>query len=312
MLVSPEIAIAGGESQCRHPSIQHQFVLVGLGERAGSGVPKIVQAWRSQHWWQPLLSEDLERDGTTLMLSTTSLLPPDVLEDLAERFPCFPTLNEEARLAVATARIEGRVTNRRLQQITDMHGRDLTLMLRSLVEQRMLVPFGDRGGTWYTVAGSDFASAHHTDLLDISCGSRQDSPQSPDRFPQSPDNSPQSPDSFPQSSVSSPQSGTPRDRPGSVGQSAQQELLYSDPVAKVSSSNWSPKIDVEAAILEVCRGAYLTPREIADRLNRKPRTIQDHYLPKLVGQGLLRLKYPSEPNHPEQAYGTIPPGDVGQ
>ena len=41
----------------------------------------------------------------------------------------------------------------RLQQIIDMHGRDLTHLLRSLAEQRMFVPHGDRGGTWYTVAG---------------------------------------------------------------------------------------------------------------------------------------------------------------
>ena len=39
MLVSLEQALAGGDSQCRNPAIQHQFVLVGLGERAGSTVP---------------------------------------------------------------------------------------------------------------------------------------------------------------------------------------------------------------------------------------------------------------------------------
>ena len=47
---------------------------------------------------------------------------------------------------------EGRVANARLQELTTAHARDLTFLLRRLVDEGFLESHGDRRGAWYTVA----------------------------------------------------------------------------------------------------------------------------------------------------------------
>lgn len=45
MRVPAEIALEGGESDCRNRTLHSMFLLLGLGERAGSGLPKMKQGW---------------------------------------------------------------------------------------------------------------------------------------------------------------------------------------------------------------------------------------------------------------------------
>ena len=42
MRVPPDIAIKGGESDCRNRRVHQMFLMIGAGERAGSGIPKII------------------------------------------------------------------------------------------------------------------------------------------------------------------------------------------------------------------------------------------------------------------------------
>lgn len=76
-----EAAREGNASDPRNPTLQKMFQLVGLGDRAGSGVPRILQAWQAQHWRVPELTEDFDADETHLVLSTESLVPEHVLDD---------------------------------------------------------------------------------------------------------------------------------------------------------------------------------------------------------------------------------------
>ena len=46
--VPAEHALQGGESDCRNRTLHQLFLQLGLGERAGSGLPKIRHAWESQ------------------------------------------------------------------------------------------------------------------------------------------------------------------------------------------------------------------------------------------------------------------------
>ena len=45
MRVPIETALQGGESDCRNRTLQQLFLMIGLGEKAGSGVAKIKQGW---------------------------------------------------------------------------------------------------------------------------------------------------------------------------------------------------------------------------------------------------------------------------
>ncbi|RPH56082.1 hypothetical protein EHM82_04065 [bacterium] len=153
LLLPIEQIRAGGTSECRNPLLQHMFRLAGLGEKAGSGFPTILRAWREQHWRAPLLEDDVDRYETRLRLGVTSLFPEATLEALRSRFgDRFRRLTEDARLALATAWTEGRVTNGRLRELSSRHARDLTLLLSTLVEGGFLVPHAQRRARWYSVS----------------------------------------------------------------------------------------------------------------------------------------------------------------
>jgi ATP-dependent DNA helicase RecG len=49
MRVPPALAVQGGTSDCRNRRLQTLFQLVGYGDHAGSGIPKIYRNWTGQH-----------------------------------------------------------------------------------------------------------------------------------------------------------------------------------------------------------------------------------------------------------------------
>ena len=49
------------------------FNMIGIGERAGSGVPDIYTVWESQGWIEPQVIEEYSPDRTILKLSFVSI-----------------------------------------------------------------------------------------------------------------------------------------------------------------------------------------------------------------------------------------------
>ena len=41
-------ALKGGESDCRNRTLQQMFLMINLGERAGSGLPRILTSWQGE------------------------------------------------------------------------------------------------------------------------------------------------------------------------------------------------------------------------------------------------------------------------
>ena len=154
MRIPIDEALRGGHSDCRNRSLQRMFSLIGLGEQAGSGIPRVLENWKSQHYRAPELEESMEPEETTIRLRTVSLLPEETLTELRMRFgEAFEGLDEHSRVALATAEIEGFVTNGRLRRITGTHPRDITVLLGKLVGADMLVRDGRGRATSYRLAG---------------------------------------------------------------------------------------------------------------------------------------------------------------
>jgi len=72
----------GGVSDPRNPAMLKMFQLVGLGEKSGSGMPKILRAWREQSWLTPLVSEKLDLDYDSDDLPIISLIPEESIRRL--------------------------------------------------------------------------------------------------------------------------------------------------------------------------------------------------------------------------------------
>ena len=150
MRIPPELAIHGGNSDCRNRRLQTMFQLVGYGDHAGSGLPKIYKNWAGQHWRSPVLYEMPEPEQTLMELRMSSLVPDRAVSELSAQLGArFAALSETARLALITAQVEGLVSHDRLKQITTDHPADLTKLLGQLVRDGLLVPDGSGRGMVY-------------------------------------------------------------------------------------------------------------------------------------------------------------------
>ena len=280
-------AFEGGNSDCRNRSLQKMFSLIGLGEQAGSGIPRVLENWKSQHYRPPELWESDEPEATLMKLRTVSLLPDGTLQDLQFFFgESFDQLDENGRLALATARIEGYVTNARLRQISRLHPRDITILLKGLVDHRMLVPDGQGRATSYRLAGTEAVDLASTvDLESLP-------PRSEDLPPRSEDLAPRSEDL-----------GTRPEHYDPVKDPVLQEMAL--PVS--SKGKAKPEV-VRLTLLRLCFGRFLTLNELATLVNRSTVDLRQRFIKPMVDdEKILERRYPQQPNHEQQAYRTREP-----
>lgn len=64
-----EQMLKGGISDPRNKALMKMFNLIGIGERAGSGVPDIYSVWEAYGWRPPVVTEKYAPDRTILELS---------------------------------------------------------------------------------------------------------------------------------------------------------------------------------------------------------------------------------------------------
>ena len=121
LLVSFEQLFQGGFSECRNPSLQKMFQMIGAGDKAGSGIDKIRRGWESQQWRSPTVLETTEPDRVKFVLPMVSLTPPESAARLRKLFGVdYDTLTPNEIQALVTADMEGEVSNSRLS--VDPHG----------------------------------------------------------------------------------------------------------------------------------------------------------------------------------------------
>lgn len=288
-----EDALLGGTSDCRNRNMQKMFQLVGLGEQAGSGIPKINRNWQQQHWRLPELRERLEPDQTLLTMRMISLLPPEVLDALEKRFGApFRELSETQRLALATVAIEGLVTHSRLRAMTDVHPKDLTRELGELVTEQFLETAGATRGTRYYFPGE--APEETGEVLDFA-GQRA---FTGDLF------SSLAPpaETAVHSGTSSVHSGASSVHSGAMP--AEEWTRRMALARAIRDSGRAAPDAIRAIILQVSDGYFLSREQLAELLGRSDETLRTHYLNPMVEQGQLELEFPAKRSHPKQRYRT--------
>ncbi|HQF55748.1 MAG TPA: ATP-binding protein [Fibrobacteria bacterium] len=77
--VPAEHALQGGESDCRNRTLHQLFLQLGLGERAGSGLPKIRHAWESLGY-TVTITESFEPYDQSVLEVTKIAVPVQVVE----------------------------------------------------------------------------------------------------------------------------------------------------------------------------------------------------------------------------------------
>lgn len=275
LLVSHEQLLQGGISECRNKALQRMFQMLGVGDKAGSGIDKIKKSWAAQRWAAPKLKETQRPDRVLLTLPMVSMLPEAVLADLRERCgPAFDELDGDEVQALVQAHMEEHVSNQDLQEMLSLHRTDITKLLKGLVRKKLLRPVGIGRGTRY-VLGADI------------------SPTKEDISPIKRDISHTKRVISPTKEVISPTKEMPALAPESRALAE-----------AIRATKRVDRLTMEEAILLLCKGHYLTLDDLAKWLGRQPEGIRDKYVSPLTKQGRLVRRYPEKPNHRDQAYRT--------
>jgi ATP-dependent DNA helicase RecG len=317
-----EQVIRGGESDCRNRILHQMFLLIGLGERGGSGMPKIYSGWQSRHWRQPLLREKDQPEQTLLELHMLDLLPPAVLEALRARFgESFDRVESLDRMILATAMIEGVVNHSRMTEICLDHPHDLSLALARLERDGMLLSQGQSRGKVYHLPGAAPVSPEQVFPAAFSSGSSGDS------FGSNGISSGSSVDSFgsdrgvpmvPPVEVVAEVGGegSRRDEHGCLMShlldapilddlAVLSESLRADLLERAALPRAKARLERQAmveVILAVCEGRYVRLSVLAELLNRDPDGLRKGYLDALVKEHRIRRAFPGTPTHELQSY----------
>ncbi|MFY9342290.1 MAG: ATP-binding protein [Planctomycetota bacterium] len=296
LLVSFEQYLRGGVSECRNPSLQKMFAMIGRGERAGSGVDKIKSGWRSQHWRSPQIRTQHQPDRVELTLPLVSLLQPATIEHMRHRFGAKLDLLSPAEVqALAIAEEEGIVSNRRLQDVSTEHRVDIGRMLQRLVEGGFLTSDNKRRWTTYRLIGEEARGQQQASLFEL--GSRGDSEH------KAPDSEHKAGDSEHKASDSEHKAG---DSEHKVGDSEHSAVAIpaglAEEAAAVAGRGRVPSDLMRRTILALCRRRFLSAEDLGHLLGRHPNGLRQRFLTPMVTDGELRLRYPGSSNRPDQAY----------
>ena len=303
MRIPLDVALVGGNSDCRNRRLQTMFQLVGYGDHAGSGIPKIYRNWQTEHWRRPLLYEAGESDQTLMELRMVSLFPEQIVTELDNQFGvAFRNLPELERLALVTAATEQTVNHARLREICSDHSADITKALANLVRDAFLQSDGAGRGTVYFVTGAALSRPQETYPLE-----------------------PKQAQQIGAFSHLTPQSsgGTRGDSGGSHASSgglltteapdpeSADELLAAKLRKRMDEfflgGRMPKKVDrqqMRTVLQLLCDGHFVPLRVLAKVLSRAEDVLRKEHLNPMVNERILEREYPTRPNHPAQGYRT--------
>lgn len=309
MRVPPEIAVKGGESDCRNRRMHQMFLMIGAGERAGSGIPKIYSGWEWAKWRTPKLYEkDEPSEQTLLELSTASLIPEEVTQLLAVMFGnSFYSLNELEQMIVVTAAIEGWVNHERACQLTSKHSRDVTLTLPRLVDKGFLVASGEKRDKSYSLPGMEPPSPE--DVFSNALTPTSNLTHNVDSLTHKVNNLTHNNNNTDDTSDVRDSKGrfisALIDKPFIDSLEALSEVFRQQLNALGAPAREQHRLDTETMkflITELCREHYISVSVLEMLLDRKPQSLRQNYLKPMVSDGRLKMAFPHKPNSPKQGY----------
>ncbi|MEM5514774.1 Fic family protein [Pseudoalteromonas sp. AS84] len=311
MRVPPELAVKGGESDCRNRRMHQMFLMIGAGERAGSGVPKIYSGWKWANWRTPKLYEKhIPSEQTLLELSTVSLIPKEITELLASLFgDAFYSLNELEQMIVTTAAIEGWVNHERSCQLTSKHSRDVTLALPRLVDKGFLVSSGEKKDKSYSLPGMELPSPEDVFTNTLTQFNRLT--HNVDNLTHTVDNLTHKGSELDKSPVKRDEKGRfiseMIDKPFVDKLDTLTEFYRAELNALGATAREQRRLDVDTMkqiICRLCKGHYISVSVLEALLDRKPQSLRQNYLKPMVSDGVLNMAFPYKPNSPMQGYTT--------
>ena len=270
-----------GERDVRNPRIVAAFRRIGLSEKAGTGMRAIFGNWRRLGRVPPIIENDRTRKAFQLTLLKEELLPK---EQLLFQEKLGVHLDDTEAKAFAFACLHGRLGSRDVRAVAGLSGAGALAVLNRLESQALISPLEGADSPMFVLAehlrdrlrrtnqSDDLVSAAVSGLVTDQAGPE------PGRL------------------VTDQASPKPARVVTDHARSRREDLstVQAEPLTKLSPS--------QRKIIEICD----IPRSlvaIMDAVGVSGRWyFRRRHLDPLLRGDVLRMTYPDQPSHPEQAY----------
>ena len=153
--ITKEEFYAGGNSDPRNPNLLKIFGFVNVGERAGSGVDKIMTAWEEQHWKRPVYDISLRAERVTLQLEVGQVVYIPRAADLRSEV-CEPNssiyLTDRERKIVEYIEKHGNISMGKATEICGYKTKSATRkLIAELLNQKVVEKQGNGPATRYAL-----------------------------------------------------------------------------------------------------------------------------------------------------------------
>ena len=271
MLVSKEQFYLGGESVCRNKTLQKMFSMIGVAEKAGSGVDKILKGWKESNWRTPIINERQSPDKVELIMPMQSLLSDNTKLRLEEKFGSVIGSFENDVISVLSLICEeGSVTNERLRYSLDLHKVKISELLRSMCSHNLIVSRGYGRGMRYFLPdeiNKDLFSSSNVVSLDSNVATSS-------------------------SNVASLDSNVATSSSNVASLESEQKML---------SKKRLSKQEMVLLMTNVCK-EWVSLDDISVKIGKDYNYLRNHIIPQLLKNKIIEMLYPGTPNHPKQKY----------
>lgn len=290
--------LQGGLSRCRNCGLQTMFMRIGIVEKAGSGIDRIMRGWAEQCMMPPTVEELRHPARIVWEMPFVGLLPKENEERIREYFgdKLYHSLESLQRIVLWIVSEQGLTGHKQIHQLLPyVHAADLSACLSHLVDKGCLSRAGRTTAAQYSLVAEYKGQRWNADTAPTTTAR-----------------------TAPGASVE--HSGTLVTTEESSGHNGagtlvtyewMKSLPYSLPEAvcrQIEILRSRQRISLEElddVIKQICACEWVTLPQLSQMLDRAPGYLRKRSLQSLVRHGLLSMKY-KEPTHPKQAYHTIP------
>lgn len=152
--VTKEEFYAGGNSDPRNPNILKMFGFVNVGERAGSGVDKILTAWKEQNWKEPEFDFSERSDRVTLKLEVGQVVyipgAADIRNENTDQ--AVPKSMSKEEKILDYIRQNGSISTQKVMELCNYKSRTgARNLLEKLMKSGKIGKIGENTNTIYTI-----------------------------------------------------------------------------------------------------------------------------------------------------------------
>ena len=154
--VTKEEFYAGGNSDPRNPNILKMFGFVNVGERAGSGVDKIMSAWAEQNWKKPEFDFSERNDRVTLKLEVGQVVYIPGAADIRNTMEssetgCGKTMSKDDKI-LSYIRQNGSISMQKVMETCNYRSRTgARKLIDKMIKADLIEKIGEGNNTLYKI-----------------------------------------------------------------------------------------------------------------------------------------------------------------